>query len=1450
MKKHQEFGGFVLDANYALLDVASKTHFQQLLKNLSHFDITYIIQNESDHVDPNNLSPLHVIFNLVQRGLPTRMSFRLEKQFNQAFNNLELVDYLGGISYSYKETPPEFRVLLERAVHIIDPRVQASHLEEDYKYSWEQLDSQFEKDFYFNTLGNIKGKTSWLLQLVECQRPLTEIVNVPIMNKVLETNFIEQRCDFSLEFPYLIQGKSGVILEVDGSQHNSKSQKKLDNARDEAVRESNWFNTIRIPTQDWSNQRVLLSDLQSILQDQYFAKVNQNYHSPLYSSSEGLVALQLALSPILIARVQKMLLRQIIDGKLDSKKKRWKICIIERDVPGGSLAIRDLEDSLTQYLSLIEEDIQIPTIDVQIYSSPEFIDGQLHDESLDNPTPISELSKSDIKFDLVIDISILSRIHAWPVHHFKRSASNYVVITSSKSVKEKRQFRTGKLLQFKHLTSKAENGDYIENETLRTTLEIFLVDIFRKKSFRPGQLPIMDRVLRQESVIGLLPTGGGKSMTYQLSTFMQPGITLIVDPIKSLMRDQVKSLTINLLDCAGYVNSSLNRAQKEVEHERLITGELLFFFVSPERLLIQDFRDILGNVRNNNIFFSYCVIDEAHCVSEWGHDFRTSYLFLGRNASRCAQTFSQEPITLFGLTATASYDVLADIQRELSGDTENLDSILSDDAIVRFETFNRQELQYQVMAVNLSNDKPYRDIWELKQSIGVAKHAAINDLLSVIPRQIEKLNNSTDSVYIPITDIEVSGEDKDRIAQEIALADYDGDNFWKLDNEHAGIIFCPHRSWYFGVTDKYKNGKKSSSLGVTEAILSAHQESNIQAGTFLGVDQDAVNHTDVESDNQNNQDAFINSDINLMVCTKAFGMGIDKANVRLAIHLNYPQSIESYVQEAGRIGRDGKIAISCIAYNNQAFNLTSNPDDNSVNIDRQILMDFYNSSFPGKNKEKWNLFELLSGIETPPSGVTGQIEAALLEEEQLELRVGLGKDKEGKINKLRVSSPDNMKYGILFLPNLHPATNFSDFPHEQAKTVLGKVKNAVRTICPKNTDALKWFSQITPGKNEPGIEAQLFEMNYGEKRQIIIFFTNDISAYQKKVLDVLSRTQGHRAKKLFKEYRNTSSIEVYTEAIPDLSDYNRSEIKKSYYKTRSKHDTEKALYRLALVGVVTDFTTDYRYKTFTVTIHKRSDEEYSHILRSYIRRYYSETRTQKILGEILTRDGNTYIQKALGYIIEFLYREIAHKRKKSIDAIQEACEIGANRGNWAMKEYIDVYFNSKYGRAGFEYEAKGELINGSLLDRTEEGREAKIQFIWEFINIATVQDLSGAQLVNLKHLRGACVRLLINNPNNFSLLLLKAFCTIVLEEERIHNSTLIDEARVEIQTSFDLLLQQEEIRMVKLMDAINQYFGLLKDNISRNEMLEIIDQTNELQLAHSNRIWLQTFNNNFMVEYE
>ena len=279
-------------------------------------------------------------------------------------------------------------------------------------------------------------------------------------------------------------------------------------------------------------------------------------------------------------------------------------------------------------------------------------------------------------------------------------------------------------------------------------MTFFLRDIFRKSSFRPGQLPIISHALGNMTTIGLLPTGGGKSLTYQLSCLLQPGVSIVVDPLVSLMVDQVRGLRDIRIDACDCVNSGMNATEKAQKLNLLQNGALLFMLLSPERFMMENFRaSLITMTEKNHVFFAYGIIDEVHCVSEWGHDFRTSYLHLGRNMINFMNTKSGEPLAIIGLTATASFDVLADVERELTlGGNLSIDS----EAIVRPESDNRPELTYRVLEIASDFDElrsPNEEFilkaesdWDVKAVVATAKRRRMYELFEQIPFDIEQLN--------------------------------------------------------------------------------------------------------------------------------------------------------------------------------------------------------------------------------------------------------------------------------------------------------------------------------------------------------------------------------------------------------------------------------------------------------------------------------------------------------------------------------------------------------------------------------------------------------------------------------------------------------------------------------------------------------------------------------------
>jgi ATP-dependent DNA helicase RecQ len=316
--------------------------------------------------------------------------------------------------------------------------------------------------------------------------------------------------------------------------------------------------------------------------------------------------------------------------------------------------------------------------------------------------------------------------------------------------------------------------------------------IFGFDAFRPGQEAVVRDVLAGRDVLALMPTGGGKSLCYQLPALLQPGVSLVVSPLIALMQDQVRQLQDNDIS-ATFINSSIEPAEISRRLKGLLRGDYKLVYLAPERLVLTEFLDGPLNSLSAGLGINAFVVDEAHCVSEWGHDFRPEY----RQLSTLRRRHPQVPLLAF--TATATPRVRTDIIGQLA---------LRDPA-VHLASFNRPNLFYRVRPKS-------------KHSYG------------------------------------------DLLAQARAGG--------------AGIVYCLSRRRVDEVTSQLQTD------GVR--VLPYH----------AGLDGQT---------RRDNQEAFIRDDVQIIVATIAFGMGINKPDVRWVIHYDLPKSLESYYQESGRAGRDG-----------------------------------------------------------------------------------------------------------------------------------------------------------------------------------------------------------------------------------------------------------------------------------------------------------------------------------------------------------------------------------------------------------------------------------------------------------------------------------------------------------------------------------------------------------------
>ena len=777
-------------------------------------------------------------------GSPTRLSQRLEDE-----------DAIGLISEKSDFTTPLYLISSKKPL-------------------WSQtIKGDTSRGYYparefFDALPELLGEYGFVQQLI-CPE-----VAIHDIDPNADSDFTHQQVDF-----YCPQAK--LIIEIDGGHHTGIQDTK-DRIRDEFFERISrnpsteksgeggfGILTVRIKTKDWREKTAnfdnALAQIKNRLHEKYaMLRGYKKQHEHLgYTDDE----IHYKLLPTAVLRFQLLLLELLIRQRISLTDEFWHFIVKDSDglslqsdkyARFASMAVMDLFEWLKPLCQLMKIPFEQPELRpiVPVYDLT-YQTGAIH-----------------------VDFSLLQR---YTDENKQRPETLYVrtdYFSANQDIDAKNYFRVSIT---KPINYNLENTSEVEK-----ILEFFLSNLFGKEGFREGQLPIILNALNRRDTIGLLPTGGGKSLCYQLPCLLQPAVSLVVCPIKSLMYDQKDNLDKAFITRTNYITGELSAEEKQAIQRQFEDLRYFFIWVSPERFQVKTFRDHL-KILNAKTPLAYVVVDEVHCMSEWGHDFRTSYLNLTKTVHECCPETK-----LIGLTATASLNVLKNIRIEFARSDESF----NDEDVKTKLDFSRPELQFEVI-----NDKG-------------KKADTLNGIL-------KKLYDSGSFLH------QDSTEEAGLIFTPFVNGEY---GCYKKSNDLNTLFLnqvkwyageCPTKNEFIAITNASFDIEELfikalvSSLGnrlsdsALRNVYNRRNEFIWESDKFHKAGHKMIQITklpvlckdDFELHKKRVQKDYKNNKFPLMVATKAFGMGIDKPNIAYTFHYGLPGSMESLYQEAGRAGR-------------------------------------------------------------------------------------------------------------------------------------------------------------------------------------------------------------------------------------------------------------------------------------------------------------------------------------------------------------------------------------------------------------------------------------------------------------------------------------------------------------------------------------------------------------------
>jgi ATP-dependent DNA helicase RecQ len=699
-------------------------------------------------------------------------------------------------------------------------------------------------NFFVELLPSELPKLKYLQSLLVPEYPLFEKLKGP---KALVQNANDERVDF-----YLPQ--ANLVIEIDGVQHLKEHQKSKDEARDRFL-ERFGIATLRLTTDDIRNRDEKFKIFFKKLSDHCNASsILCRYQAALHQNSFSASSLKLELTACI--RLQIAIIAALSHRQLSLDEQCWRLSI-KQDFKSGVSSdwARAAVEEVFVWFGLFA---RIKNLDFQ---PPEILfadDGLIFDIRL--------FERPDERCLPVGSIVVrTSSVQTFP----------YISETAQTSeIVQLKYFGVSRLASF-------DPSGSLFNKPSRQDLLDLTYQLFGHKEFRPGQEKLILNALSGNNSLGLMPTGSGKSLCFKVPALIHGGTTVTIVPIKALGRDHCAEL-----DAAGFSGRSINIDSdlpktflRDVVAPLVSDGAIRFVFVSPERFQTDAFLSLIESIQATGLLRMF-VIDEVHCLSEWGHDFRPAYLTLPGTLQKIGSA-----IPVLGLTATASVNVLQDIQSEFK----------IPDHLVSYEMHqSRTELNFSI-----------------QKSLG-----NYSQVFSKVEELLEK--------------------EADKVVEPIHV-------FARYVNGSHGVEDISKRiaASKMGLRVGSFSGSQPKEFEFQETVTRFRSFSEPEQKNFEGCKQLA-------------QKLWKAGELDVIVTTKAFGMGVNKSDVRHTLHAGMPSSMEAFYQEAGRAGRDGEDAFCHMLFRPEPDDAAQIFEELREDLTPSTINKFLTYDTTGKKLGKWS----------------------------------------------------------------------------------------------------------------------------------------------------------------------------------------------------------------------------------------------------------------------------------------------------------------------------------------------------------------------------------------------------------------------------------------------------------------------------------------------------------------